>query len=312
MKKFLSIVLIFALSISILVACQQKPQEDDTNVGDKSDPITVTDSLGNEVNIPEDIESIISMGPSITEVLVELGLGDKIIAVDTYSTEIEGLKADLPAIDMMAPDVEKIIELDADLILATTMIMVEGEDPLSQLREGDTALAYIQTSESIEGIYEDIEFISKVVNKEDEGKEIVDKMKKEIDEYKAIGDTITDKKKVYFEIGESPDLYSFGKGNFLDEMISLLGAENILSDEGSWITTSEEAVISANPDVILTNVSYVEDAVGQIKARKGWENVEAIKNDTVYYIDDNNSSQPNHNIVKALEEMAKAIYPDKY
>lgn len=312
MKKFISIFLVLLLSISILVACQGKPQEEGNKGGEEPEAITLKDSLGNEVKVPENIESIISMGPSITEVLVELGLADKIIAVDTYSGYIEGIDSDLATIEMMSPDVEKIIELDADLILSTTMIMVEGEDPLAQLRQGDTALAYIQTSESIEGIYDDIEFISQVVNKEEEGKSIVEKMKKEIEEYKAIGDTITDKKTVYFEIGESPGLYSFGKGNFLNEMIALLGAENILADQDGWITTSEEAVIAENPDVILTNVSYIEDAVGQIKERKGWENVEAIKNDAVYYIDDNNSSQPNHNIIKALEEMAKAIYPDKY
>lgn len=95
-------------------------------------------------------------------------------------------------------------------------------------------------------------------------------------------------------------------------MIELIGATNVLGNEQSWISVSEEAVIAANPDVIITNVNYIENPIDEIKSRAGWENINAIKNNEVYYVDNMASSLPNHNIIKALEEMAKAIYPDIY
>ena len=73
---------------------------------------------------------------------------------------------------------------------------------------------------------------------------------------------------------------------------------------------SEETVIADNPDVILTSVTYIENPTEEILSRTGWENITAISEKAVYSIDPNTSSQPNHHIVEALEEMATAVYPD--
>ena len=139
-------------------------------------------------------------------------------------------------------------------------------------------------------------------------------MKSEVEAIKAIGDTITDKKKVYFEIGSAPALYSFGNDTFLNEMIQIIGAENIFANEESWISPTPESVIDANPDVILTNVPDTDgvSAVDEIKSREGWDSITAVNEGQVYSIDKNSSSRPSQNIIKALKEMAKAIYPDEY
>ena len=137
-------------------------------------------------------------------------------------------------------------------------------------------------------------------------------MKSDIEEISTIGKTIKDKKKVYLEIGPAPTLYSVGKSTFLNEMIEIIGAENIFANENSWISPSEESVIDANPDVILTTVNYVENPTEEIKSREGWEHINAVKNNQVYYIDSNSASRPTQNIIKALKEIAKAVYPDQY
>jgi iron complex transport system substrate-binding protein len=63
---------------------------------------------------------------------------------------------------------------------------------------------------------------------------------------------------------------------------------------------------------VLTSVNYIDDPIGEIKSRPGWENITAIQNDDVYYIDTDASNRPSHHIVKALRMMAKAVYPDRY
>ena len=107
-------------------------------------------------------------------------------------------------------------------------------------------------------------------------------------------------------------MYSFGSGVFLNEMIELIGAENILADQEGWLRVEGETIAEANPDVILTNVNYLEDPVGEILSRSGWEGMSAIQNKQVYSIDNMSSSLGNQNIVKALDQMAKAVYPDVY
>ncbi|WFA08874.1 ABC transporter substrate-binding protein [Tissierella sp. Yu-01] len=312
MKKLFIITIIFTMIVSTLTACSKEQTPPTESPSNTETPMVVTDPAGNEITIPEDIDKIISMGPSITQILVELGYKDKIIAADTQSQTLGILPEDIPYIDMMSPDIEQIIALNPDFIFAIGMMMVEGNDPFKAVTDLGITVAYIPSSESIEEIYDDIEFVANVLGEEEKGQEITINMKDKIAEFKEIGDAITEKKSVYFEIGAAPYMYSFGKGVFLNEMLELIGATNALGDQESWISVSDEAILAANPDVIITNVNYIENPVDEIKSRSGWEGLKAIQNNEVYYVDNMASSVPNHNIVIALEQMAKAVYPDKY
>lgn len=299
MKKILA--LIMTLSIFVLSGCSSQTDR------------MVTDREGTEVNIPTKIEKIISTAPSNTEVLMALGLGDKLVAIDKYSTDIEGINTELPQIDFLNPDAETIIGLEPDIVIASGHNKTgSAEDPFKAISEAGIPVVYIPSSDSIDGIYKDIEFIADVVNEKSKGKEIVDDMKAQVEEIKAIGDTITDKKSVYFEISPAPYLSSFGKSTFLNEMIEIIGAKNIFENEEGWVSPTAEAIIDANPDVIITNAGYMENPTEEIKSRDAWENINAIKNNEVYLVDQNASSRPSQNVIKALEQMAKAVYPEHY
>lgn len=275
---------------------------------------SMKDREGNEFTLPKKIEKIISTAPSNTEVLMGLGLSDKIIAIDTFSVDVEGINKDLPKIDFRNPDVETLISLEPDIIIASGHNKVGEEDPFKLVKEAGIPVVYIPSSESIDGIYGDIEFISEITKTENKGKEIVENMKKEVEEIRTIGEKITNKKKVYFEIGSIPALYSFGKDTFLNEMLEIIGAKNIFANENSWISPTPESVIATNPDVILTNVPDENGVkvVDEIKNREGWDSLNAIKEGNVYSIDKNTSSRPSQNVIKALKEMAKDIYPNEY
>ncbi len=299
MKKILA--LIMTLSMFVMSGCSSQTDR------------TVTDREGTEVNIPTKIEKIISTAPSNTEVLMALGLGDKLVAIDKYSTDIEGVNKELPQIDFSNPDAETIIGLEPDIIIASGVNKTgSAEDPFKAISEAGIPVVYIPSSDSIDGIYKDIEFIADVVNEKSKGEEIINDMKSQVDEIKAIGDTITDKKSVYFEISPPPYLSSFGKSTFLNEMIEIIGAKNIFANEDGWISPTAETIIDANPDVIITNAGYMDNPTEEIKSRDAWENINAIKNNKVYLVDNNASSRPSQNAVKALKEMAKAIYPEYY
>lgn len=284
-----------------------------TITGCSKSPETIIDREGNEVVLPEKMERIVSTAPSNTEVLVELGLSDKLVAVDKYSTDIQGLDENITTVDFSNPDAEALIELNPDIIIASGHNKTgSSDDPFKLLKEAGIPVVYIPSSDSIEGVYKDIMFIADITENTEKGKEIVDAMKKEIEAIKEIGATITDKKKVYFEIAPAPSLFTFGQETFLNEMIEIIGAENVFADQVGWISPSEESVIDANPDVILTNVTYIENAVDEIKSRSGWNNINAIKEGNITMIDKNASSRPSQHIIKALKEMAVAIYPEQY
>ena len=272
------------------------------------------DRAGTQITLPANVERIISMAPSTTEVLIDLGLADKIIAADTNTQKDGLLKQDIPYFNMMKPDAEKLIALKPDVVFISGMSNAKGNTPFSPLIDAGICVINIPSSSSIEAVYLDIAYIAAAVKQEEKGAKIIANMKKEIEAVRKKGAAISqDKKKtVYFEIGAAPHMYSLGTGTFINEMIEIIGAQNILADQKSWIAVSDEMVLAKNPDVILTNVSYIPNPIDEIMARSGWASLKAVKGKKVFGIDTNSSSRPNHNIIKALKEMAKAVYPEIY
>lgn len=275
-------------------------------------PVPTQDRAGTPITVPAEVKRIVSLAPSFTEILIDMGLSERIVAIDMNAVTLTGVDAAWPVFDMMAPDTEKLLALEADILLASPISTGGGEDPFKLLRDAGVCVIYVPTSNSIAAIQEDVLFVGAVVGESGKARQMVADMQAGIDEVAAISATVTEKKRVHFEISAAPYIYSFGKGVFLDEMLTLIGAENVYADQDSWIPVADEVALASDPDVILTNVSYLPDAVGEIKERAGWSELEAVKGGQVFSIDNMSSSLPNHNIVKALRQMAEAVYPDLY
>ena len=323
MKKLIAFFLALTMAVS-MAGCAGSSAADSSEKTESSAPTAsseasapeaskpTTDPSGAEVSIPDSIDSIVCLSPAVNEVLIALGVGDSLVAYDTQSVGLEGIPADLPTLDMMQPDMETLASLKPDVLFVSNMTLYDQTNPFQQLIDMGVCVLCVPSANSIAEIESSLSFIAAAVGKSAEGDALIGGMQAELDRIAAIGESITEKKTVYFEIGAAPNLYSFGSGVFLNEMIELIGAENILADQEGWLAVEGETVASANPDVILTNVNYLDDAVGEILSRSGWEGVSAIQNKQVYYIDNMSSSLSNQNIVKALDEMAKAVYPDAY
>lgn len=295
MKKILSLV----LALMLVFAC--------TAFAD----VPTTDRAGAPIALPAEVNRIISLAPATTQIIESLGLMDKLVAVDTQTPlYVEGV-SELPQFDLMTPDVEQIAMLEPDIVFTSGMSYIE-DNPFQALINMGICVIEIPSSNSITAVKEDIVFTAACLGMEAEGQAIADEMQVTIDAVAAIGETITEKKTVLFEIACLPYIYSFGSGTFLHEMIELIGAENVLGDQVSWLSVTEEAAVAANPDVILTSVNYIDDSVGEILGRAGWESVTAVANSDVHYIDNGKSSLPNQYIVEAMIEMAVAIYPEAY
>ena len=270
------------------------------------------DRAGNEISLPAEVNRVVALAPSTTQIIIDLGLADKLVAVDTYSPLYFEEVAGLLQYDMMTPDNEALALLEPDVIFVTGMSFAEGENPFQTLIDLGACVAVIPSSYSIEDIREDIAFIADVMNADEKGAEILAEMDDAIDEIATIGKTIEDKKTVLFEISALPYIYGPGDHTFLDEMIELIGAVNVLDGQSDWVFVSEEAALSLNPDVILTSTDYIDDPVGEILSREGWGDVTAVANKAVYPISSQTSNQPNQHIVEALRDMALAVYPDAY
>ncbi len=268
-----------------------------------------------EASAAETSLKIASMAPSCTTILAALGLADSIVAIDTWSAGTTGLKADIPQFDMMKPDVEQLAATGSTILFVSTMTQQgTSQDPFKPLSDAGIQVVYIPTSKTLADIGTDVARIAKLVGREAEGRVLTETMNTEIEKISAVARTIPENKRrsVIFEISSAPSIYSFGRGVYLNELLEAAGAINALGNETGWIAVGAETIVAANPDVILTNVGYLPDPVAEIKGRPGWDGMKAVKNGHVYGIDNPSSAQPTPNVVKALREIAEAVYPEYF
>ena len=269
------------------------------------------DRSGRTVIINRPINRIVSTAPSNTEIITGLGIAHKLVAIDSYSANVPDIPQGLVLLDFSFPDAEVLISLNPDIIIAHGHNPTgSGEDPFRVLREAGIPVAYISMSRSIEDIYKDIAFIAEILQEQERGDELITLMRSQIEEIKRQSAHIETRKTVYFEISAAPEMFTFGRDSFLSDMISVIGAINIFENDNWIVMPSAESIIERNPDVIITNVNYIDDPIGEIKSRPGFNHINAVINNRVYQIDTDSSVRPSQNIILTVRQMAHAVYPE--
>lgn len=322
MKKLSALFLALLLLFGIAAGCGQQntsePSENKNNQKTEETasqfPVKVKDGLGNEVTVSEKPERIVSLIPSNTEIAYALGLGEQIVGVsdnDNYPEDVQNKEK----VGGMEFNVEKIISLKPDLVLAHASSAHNSQEGLKQLKDAGINVFVVEDAQSFDKVYDSIQTIGKITGTSDKAEDIVAEMKTKLADIQEKGKTIPDDQKVsvFVEVNPAPQIYTTGKGTFMDEMLTIIGAKNAAGDQEGWPQMTEEAVVKLNPDVIVTTYGYyVDKAVDQVLARKGWENVSAVKNKRVYDVHSDLVSRPGPRLVEGVEELAKAIYPDVY
>lgn len=313
MKKInqwlLAIVALFALT-----ACQPAVEEQPKTVGTEQTeatqttyPLTIKDASGEEVTLEEQPKQIISLMPSNTEILYALGLQEAMIGVTTNDDYPEEVK-ELETFGDFQPNIEKIIEAQPDLVVAHELNFGSKEG-IDQLKAAGIPVVYIQNANHFEDTYQTIEQLGEITNTQSQAQQIIHQMKEEIKNIQQLVEK-ADKKTVFVETSGVPDIYSPGSHTFIDEMLTLVQAENIVQEE-SFVLYSPEKIVEQNPEVIIVMYDYIPEAVEEIKKRPGFDQVTAVQQDQVIQVDENLLSRQGPRLVEGLRLLAEAIHPEQ-
>lgn len=308
LTKILSLALALMLALGCLCGCGADPASTpEITPAPDSAPDTEPET---DETVPAKDYKLVSTAADISEILDGLGFGDDIVLADVYSAGVGSVNADVCTMDYLNPDVEAIIALSPDCVFVSGSSTDGTVDPYAALTEAGVKVVYIPTAASIQGIKDNISAIAAEVEAADKASELNASIDEAIEAAKKRAEG-KEPVSVYFEIGAAPWLYTFGNGTFLDEIITVCGGKNIYADQQGWISNTEETVISANPDVIITNVMYDGYDYNEILSRAGWDVINAVKNSRIVSVDSNATSRGSQNIVKGIEEISKAIVPDE-
>lgn len=263
------------------------------------------------ISFSKEYNRIASGSPAITEILYELGLKNKIIAMDKNSDVKELDEMKIPKISFYQMNTESIFSLKADLIILSTFNKADREDFIQFMKEKGTDVIYISDIKTVEDIYKCIMEIGEKTERKPEAEKVISKMEKEINEVREISKNIKNKKKVYFEISPFPSMYTFGKNVFMNEMLEIAGVENIFNDKSGWFIPSLEVIAARNPDIIFTSTYQVDDPVKEIIDRGNWNIIKAVREGKIYLIS-KEAVRPSIKIIEVIKKIAEISYPEYY
>lgn len=263
------------------------------------------------ISFSKEYNRIASGSPAISEILYELGLKDKIIAMDKNSDVKELDEMKIPKISFYQMNTESIFSLKADLIILSTFNKADREDFIQFMKEKGTDVIYISDIKTVEDIYKCIMEIGEKTERKPEAEKVISKMEKEINEVREISKNIKNKKKVYFEISPFPSMYTFGKNVFMNEMLEIAGVENIFNDKSGWFIPSLEVIAARNPDIIFTSTYQVDDPVKEIIDRGNWNIIKAVREGKIYLIS-KEAVRPSIKIIEVIKKIAEISYPEYY
>lgn len=272
-------------------------------------PLTVTDATGKEFTFTEAPERIVSTSPAETEILFALGLGDKVVGVSDFDNYPEEVNQKPRIGGIVKPNEEAIMAANPDLVIVGGSMKVAVVEKL----RGFQLNVFKQEPKNIEGILNEIVTLGKVTGKVTESEALVAKMREDIRKVSEAAAKLKpeEKKRVYIEF--SPG-WTVGKGEFMDELITMAGGINIASDMEGWNAINEEKIVQDNPDVILYTLNVKDEKSGQsldqiIKDRSGWNKIKAIQEDRLVGLDADILSRPGPRMTQALLQISEAIYP---
>ncbi len=276
-------------------------------------PVTVTDSVGREVELPGGrLERIISLAPSATEILFAIGAGDWLIGIDDFSN-YPAETADIPKLGSFSPDLERIVALEPDLVVGSTITSNEVIEQIESL--GIPVL--VVGSLDIRGVADSIILLGEAVGKEETAQALAAEL---LDRIEAVVVAVAgvERPRIFYEIDASdPNRpFTIGPGFFVDNLVTLAGAENVFADADSpFPQVGLEAVIARDPEIIILADAPFGTTVESVKARAGWDGIDAVVNDRFMVISQELSDQmsrPGPRIADALEAIAIFLHPEAF
>ncbi len=219
-----------ALVASLLLACSDAPQVP-----------TTKDDLARDVALPREIRRVITLSPNLTEMVFAVGAGDRLVGADDFSN-FPREASRLPKVGGMQPNLEKIVQLKPDLVLAST----EGNHPnlAPALAAANIPLFVIRTDRVAE-IAPAMKRIGDLLHAP-RTNDAVRELEVAVENQRR---QRTNKRRVLFAVWTDP-LYVAGRETFTDDLFALTGAENAVRVKG-WPQYSLESLVASPPDLIL-------------------------------------------------------------
>jgi iron complex transport system substrate-binding protein len=268
---------------------------------------TVVDHLGRTVSVPDNPRRVVSLAPSITEIVFALEQGHRLKGATVYSDYPQAAKR-LPRVgSYVYLDLEKIVALKPDLCIA-----VKDGNPVAVVRRlaQFNIPVYAVDPRNLESVMETVQRLGDLLGASDKADLLVGDMQARVERVKTRVKSAAHVPRVFLQIGISP-IVSVGANTHIHELIILAGGENVAAGPVPYPRFSKEQVIGLAPEVFIITSMARGEVFARVRAEwQRWSDVPALKNDRIVLVDSDILDRATPRLVDGLELLLTLIHPE--
>lgn len=248
---------------------------------------------------------MVSLVPSLAELVVALGAGDALVGRTDYDTHPDIVA--LPSVGGgLDPSLEALVELEVDVVL-----MPEGQEmPELAARLSDLGISATGfRTETVGNLFESIARIGTLTGREEAADSLAERIARRLEEVRS-GVADRDPVSVMYVVWSDPPQTTAG-GTYIDELIALAGGRNVFADAPTrWPTVGYESIVRRNPSVIVWPRGADSGVSLEVVQRMpGWRDLDAVQAGRVVFVDSDRFNRPGPELPDAAMELAQALHP---
>jgi len=269
-------------------------------------PKEYIDQLGRTVRIKNPPLRIVSLAPSITEIVFALGQQNRLVGATRFSDYPAEAK-NLPRVGSYVHlDLERIVALKPDLCIAIKDGNPKG---IIDRLESFQIPVYVIHPQNLAGVMKAIQEMARLLGAEEKARSLLRDMKLRLDRVESMVSRIASRPRVFFQIGISP-IVSVGTDTFINELIVRAGGVNLAKGPVPYPRFSREQVLDLNPDILIITSMSRSAIFRKVKAQwSRWKNMEAVRNRRIFMVDSNLFDRPTPRLLDGLELLVRLLHP---
>ena len=264
-------------------------------------PLSIIDDTGARVDLQSPAKRVIVLTPHIAEILLAIGARDRIVGFVKTDGEAIHLPKAVVVGTLHGLNIEKIIALKPDLIIAWGFMPISQKNQLAQLK----IPVFVSDPKRLSDIGSSIEKTGHLLGLTSNANRLSREVQQQLNVLKMRYQSRRPVR-VLMQVWLSP-LISIGNQSILNDAIHVCRGENIFSDQSQpAFSASMESVIVRNPEVIVATL-LPEQKPAFLNQWRRWPRIQAVKNEHLYLVDTNRLSRPSHLLLQGLDSLCQTI-----